>query len=280
MLPVLFKSGSIAVYSFGLLLGLGFLVSSFLIFRFTKKEYLDENIVFDVIFMSVISGILGARAFYIIEHFDTFGFNLLYWILINARPGFSLWGGLGIGFSVFLILVKKNKLPVFKLLDTSVFAFTVTFIFGKIGAFLAGTSIGTPTKLPWGIVFFSTLKRHPISLYEALLAVLVLILVLNLKKIFDKKRLPSGSLFFIYIPILVFTLFWVAFFREDVIFIWWFFKIDQIIYICLFLVSLVFFYRRLGRGFRRDISLIGNKIRKNFKFKKKEKYEKLPGKTA
>ena len=117
MYPVAVQVGPITIFSFGLLLGVGFLLFTFLVFRSICKQYLDEEKVFDVIFLSTISGILGARAFYIIEHFDLFGLNFLYWVLINAKPGFSLWGGVGVSLAVFLITVKNRKLPQFQLLD-------------------------------------------------------------------------------------------------------------------------------------------------------------------
>jgi phosphatidylglycerol---prolipoprotein diacylglyceryl transferase len=54
---------------------------------------------------------------------------------------------------------------------------------GRLGCFHAGCCYGTPTKLPWGVVFptVDNLPRHPTQLYEAafhLIAAVVLYLLL------------------------------------------------------------------------------------------------------
>lgn len=262
MFPVLFRLGPFTIYSFGLFLALGFLLSTFLIYRQAARWYLDKEKVFDTVFLSVIGGILGARLFYIIEHWDNYGFSILNWILVNARPGFSLLGGIGSFLSVFLLRVKKEKLPLYKMLDLLTVPILVFFIFGEIGAFFTGVEIGTPTRLPWGVIFFSTLKRHPVSLYKALTSVLILILIVRLKFFYTKKRLPQGSLFFTYVAIQAFLLFWIAFFEEDVIVILRIFKIDQLVYLILTVCAGIFLYKRIGRNFKSDLTNLLGTIRK------------------
>lgn len=262
MLPVLFRLGPITLYSFGMLLAIAFLVSTFLIFREAKKEYLDEEKIFDVVFLSLISALVGSRLFYIIEHFDSFGFSILNWLLVNAKPGFSLWGGLGVGLAVFLLSIKKEKLPLFKMFNMMTVSLLLSLMLGYLGLFLAGGEIGTPTTLPWGVVFFSTLKRHPVSLYKVFASLLTLIILLRLNLVFRQKKIPAGSLFFSFIIIQSFLLFLIAFFKEDAIVIGRFFKLDHFIYLVLLLVSSVLLYKRLGRSFKGDLLLLKTKIRK------------------
>lgn len=274
MLPVLFQFGPITIYSFGLLLALAFLVATFLIFRQAQKEYLEEEKVFDVVFLSLISGLLGSRLFYIIEHFDSFGFSVLNWLLINAHPGFSLWGGLGVGLAVFLLSVKKEKLPLFKMFDMVTNALLASFILGYLGLFLSGGEVGTPTTLPWGVVFFSTLKRHPVALYKVLATLITLITIIRLNIYFKQKRIPVGSLFFSFVIIQSLLLFLIAFFKEDVIVIGRFFKLDHFIYFVLLLTGVVLLYKRLGRSFRADLILLETKI-KNLVTAKRKVHEKV-----
>lgn len=252
MLPVLFTVGPITIYSFGLLLAVAFLISTFLIFREAKKEYLEEEKVFDVVFLSLIAAIVGARLFYIIEHFDSFGFSILNWLLVNAHPGFSLWGGLGVGIAVFLLLTKKEKLPLFKMFDMVTISLIISFMFGYLGLFLAGNEIGTPTTLPWGIVLFSTLKRHPVTLYKVLVTFITLITIIRVNIYFKQKRFPAGSLFYSFVIIQSFGLFLVAFFKEDIIVIGRFLKLDHFIYFMLLLTGSILLYKRVGRSFKRD----------------------------
>lgn len=260
MLPILFQLGPVTIYSFGLLVALGFLLAMFLIFREAKKEYLDEEKVFDVVFLTIIGGLLGARLFYIIEHFDRFGFHFLNWLLVNARPGFSLWGGVGAGVAVFLLMCKKRKLPVYKLFDMVTAAIIISFIFGYSGAYLSGQEVGTPTNLPWGVIFFSTLKRHPVGLYQTIITIIVLLITLKLKKIYEKKRVPAGSLFFSFVIIESILAFPIAFLKEDVIFTGQFFNVDHFVYFVLLLVGSILLYRRLGRNLKNDLLFIKRRI--------------------
>ena len=260
MLPILFELGPITIYSFGLILAVGFLVSLFVIYQEAKKEYLDEEKVFDTVFISLLSALIGCRLFYIIEHFDTFGFSLLNWILINAKPGMSLWGGIGIGLAVYLLSLKQKKLPLYKMLEIITIPGALLSIFGEMGSFLSGNEIGTPTNLPWGVIYFSTLKRHPVGLYKALVSLLVLLILLRLRPIYNKKRIPTGSLFFTFVVIESFLLFLITFCKEETSVIANTLKADQLIYLVLFLVGGILLYKRIGRSFKSDLLLLKKSI--------------------
>lgn len=266
MLPILFALGPFAIYSFGLILAVGFIISLFIIYQEAKKEYLDEEKVFDVVFICLFASLIGARLFYIIEHFDAFGFSPLNWILINAKPGMSLWGGIGIGLAVFLLSLKKKKLPLYKMLEIITVPVSLLFVFGEMGSFLAGTEIGRPTNLPWGVIYFSTLKRHPVGLYRALSSLLVLLILLKLRPVYNKKRVPTGSLFYTFVLIESLLFFLITFFKEDVLLITNTFEIDHLVYFSLFITGGILLYKRIGRSFKSDLLLLRTKL-----FKPKQK---------
>ncbi len=270
MLPILGQLGPITFYSFGLMLTLAFLVGTFLLFRQTKDKYLNEEKVFDVVFSALVAGIVGARLFYIIEHFDNFGFSLLAWLSVTGWPGFSLWGGLGVGTAVFLLATKKAKLPLFEMFDVIIQPLLVAFILGNFGLFLSGGEIGTPTSLPWGVVFFSTLKRHPVTLYKIVATLFTLFLMTKLKTYFSQRRLPRGSLFFSALTIQSFWLFLITFFKEDVAIIGSFFKLDNLVYFMLIITSSLLFYKRLGRNWQKDLLLLKLLIKERFLTKKSQ----------
>lgn len=274
MFPIAAQVGPVTVFSFGLLLGIAFLIFTFLVFKAVRNQYLDEEKVFDVIFLSTLSGIIGSRAFYIIEHFDSFGFNILNWILINAKPGFSFWGGVGVSLAVFLITTRNRNLPEFKLLDIFVPGFGVLATFGYFGAFLAGVDVGKPTTLPWGVVTFSTLKRHPVDLYQALASLLVLLIILRLKKIVEGKKLPAGVLFSIFLLLESCVLFLIAFLKEHDIVIAPILSNEQFMYLLVFVVSLCLLYIRLGRNIRNDSKKIQFMLINRFT-RKEKKNEKI-----
>ncbi len=56
---------------------------------------------------------------------------------------------------------------------------------GRLGCFVGGCCYGTPTSLPWGIVFADGIPRHPTQLYEALfhtIAAIVLFILWRRKR--------------------------------------------------------------------------------------------------
>jgi phosphatidylglycerol:prolipoprotein diacylglycerol transferase len=70
----------------------------------------------------------------------------------------------------------------------------------RIGCFLSGCCFGTPTELPWGVVFppeshagsiHPGVPLHPAQLYDALIGFTIFGVLLAL----DKKRMPRGHLF-------------------------------------------------------------------------------------
>lgn len=277
MLPILLQIGPITIYSYGFFLALGFLIATFLIFQKAKREYLDEEKVFDAVFLGLIAGIIGARFFYIIEHFDLFGLNFFYWLLINIKPGFSLWGGLGTAIAVFLLAVKKNHLPLFKMFDIVTIPLITAYAAGILGLFLASGEIGTPTTLPWGVVFFSTLKRHPVSLYKFFSSLITLIFIIKLGSYYQRKRIPSGTLFFTFISLQSLWLFILAFLKEDVIVIGRFFTLDHLVYFAVCLTSSLLLYKRMGRNFQHDLLSLKTAIKNKLFLKKGEQNEKIPG---
>ncbi len=268
MFPVLFSVGPIVIYTYGFLLALGFLISLFLIFRFSLRKYLDEEKVFDAVFIAMFSGIVGARIFYIIEHFDKFGFVFWRWILVNSYPGLSLFGGLCIGFAVLLLMARSYKLPVNTILDMISIPLLVALMFGQLGAFFGGTMIGTPTKMPWGVIYYLTVKRHPIGLYAFIGSLIVLAAVSYLSAVYRGKKFYDGSLFYTFVLLETFVLFWVAFFKEDAIVIAEIYRIEQIAYVLIFLISLLFLYLVSKRSLRQDLSGIKSNISSLFRFKK------------
>ncbi|MBK7160305.1 MAG: prolipoprotein diacylglyceryl transferase [Ignavibacteria bacterium] len=61
MFPKLFEIGPVPVYSYGLMLGITFLIGSALFTRELKRNNLDENIGVTITFLSLIGGILGSE---------------------------------------------------------------------------------------------------------------------------------------------------------------------------------------------------------------------------
>lgn len=185
MKPVLFTIGSFNVYAFGFLLGLAFLFSTFIVWKYAREELKEEEYL-DAYLYTSIAALIFARLTYIALHFDDFSLNILKYIVVREAPGLSLLGGLLGGFVFLFYWCKKKKENFLKLLDLFSVAGGFSLVLSKIGEQLGGAGFGKETD------FFLRIKivglpgfRHPVELYEA---VLLLILSIILVVVYQKVR--------------------------------------------------------------------------------------------
>ncbi|MCO6046788.1 prolipoprotein diacylglyceryl transferase [Aeoliella sp. ICT_H6.2] len=68
---------------------------------------------------------------------------------------------------------------------------------GRLGCFYAGCCFGTPTNLPWGVVYpaVDTVPRHPTQIYESLFHLIMAVALLVLQR----HGMFRGQLFKLYI---------------------------------------------------------------------------------
>ena len=68
MIPVLFEIGPLRVNSFGLMLGIGFILGSYILSLELKRKHLDPNLSSNITIIAIVFGILGAKLLHVIEH--------------------------------------------------------------------------------------------------------------------------------------------------------------------------------------------------------------------
>ncbi|MFH0985750.1 MAG: prolipoprotein diacylglyceryl transferase [Candidatus Omnitrophota bacterium] len=168
MIPVLFSFGALHLYSYGLCIALGVLLSLFLMKRRAMNEgFPGPEEVFDMAFVVLLWGFVGARIFYVIQ-------NLPYYI---AKPlkffavwegGLIFYGGAIASFVGLWLMARKKKWPLWKILDFLTPYGALTQAFGRLGCFLNGCCFGKACSLPWAVRFPELSHAvHPAQLYEA-----------------------------------------------------------------------------------------------------------------
>ncbi|HHY40957.1 MAG TPA: prolipoprotein diacylglyceryl transferase, partial [Syntrophaceticus sp.] len=65
MRPVLFEIGNLSIYSYGFFVALGIAVATLWMIYQSKKWGKSPDIVLDCVLIAVISGVIGARLFYV-----------------------------------------------------------------------------------------------------------------------------------------------------------------------------------------------------------------------
>jgi phosphatidylglycerol:prolipoprotein diacylglycerol transferase len=93
-------------------------------------------LVTDMVLVSVLAGIAGARVFDIFDNLDRFAANPM--AMIFTRAGFSIYGGLCFGITAGVIFVKRHSIPVIPMLDATAPAMMLGYGIGRIGCQMAG----------------------------------------------------------------------------------------------------------------------------------------------
>jgi phosphatidylglycerol:prolipoprotein diacylglycerol transferase len=181
MFPELFHVGFIHLRSYGLMMAVAFVVGTFLALRESRRLGLDEDKVVNVILVTLVASVLGARMLYVLEHLPEFRRE---WTSALAlwQGGLTLYGGIAAGTFAGLVAARRMNLPVWITADALTPALALGTMFGRIGCFLNGCCYGRPTDLPWGVVFphdsfafleFGDQPVHPSQLYNAIAGLLL-----------------------------------------------------------------------------------------------------------
>ncbi len=229
MIPKLFQIGPIPVYSYGLMLGISFIVASYLLSKEFKRRKLEENAAINITFIALIAGVAGAKLLYIIED----------WASIAALPsgklfstdgifspaGLTWYGGLILAVILIYVYTKIKKISFLRVADSAAPGLAIGYGIARIGCHLSGDGdYGIPISefaswVPWGtnyskgtlppsIAFHGTdiAKKfggvvpdntlcHPTPVYEFILGFIIFLVLWRYRKIF----LTDGKLFGLYL---------------------------------------------------------------------------------
>jgi phosphatidylglycerol:prolipoprotein diacylglycerol transferase len=154
MYPELFELPivHITVKSYGTMMVIGFLMAVWLMRRLARKSGHNPDAITNAALYALISGVVGARLFYVIHYFDHFKDNLLS-VFATWNGGLEYLGGVFAAIVVLLIYLYTQKMPVRQTLDILVIGLMLGLAFGRIGCFLNGCCYGRPTDCPMGIHF-------------------------------------------------------------------------------------------------------------------------------
>lgn len=201
---VLFKIGSVTLYSYGLMLILAFFVGAWFARRRAPKYGIDPEKIWDVAFWMLMAGVLGARVLFILQDLPYFLQNRDQ--LFSLRfEGLTSYGGVLGGFIAVLIWCRVVKVPVVKLLDVLGPAFLVGHAIGRVGCLLNGCCYGGQCDLPWGIHVLSQDGKtflpglyNPAQIYDSLMNLVALAIVLYVERFKPKTGRIAALVIFLH----------------------------------------------------------------------------------
>jgi phosphatidylglycerol:prolipoprotein diacylglycerol transferase len=171
-------------------------VSSFLAAGQARKNGLQPETVFNLVFMIFIFGIIGARIFYIIENLDFYLADPGE-VFMLQHGGLSWFGGLILGVIAASIGIKRKKLNILKVADLLSPFVALGQAIGRLGCLLNGCCGG----------------RTVISLQ--IYSSFILILIFIVLRFLQEKPHKEGEVFFAYLILYSLKRFCIEFWRAD-----------------------------------------------------------------
>ncbi len=200
MIPTLLDLGFFKVRSYGLMMGLAFLLAAWILNQGLTRKHrrFPDDIAYEIILLCIVFGILGSKVFYLIDRWEDVRGHP--WKTFFSSTGLTWYGGPITVIPVVTLVMRWRGLKMLPVLDAAAPALAGAYALGRVGCFLAGDGCyGVPTDLPWGIAFPhgidpTRVPVHPTMLYETLWNAPLAFLLFQ----WDKKRqgsLPTGTLF-------------------------------------------------------------------------------------
>ncbi len=155
---------------YGLFFGLGFLLGYEIMAQFYRREGRPLENLSNLFIYMILGTIIGARLGHVLLYQPDYYLTHPWEILMVWQGGLASHGGFaGVLISIYLYLRKSHEMSFLELADrlTTPALFVAAAI--RIGNFFNSEILGTPSNLPWAIVFarVDTIPRHPAMLYES-----------------------------------------------------------------------------------------------------------------
>jgi phosphatidylglycerol---prolipoprotein diacylglyceryl transferase len=219
MYPELFKIGPLTVYSYGLMLGIAFIVASYILANEVERKKMNPNLATEVTLIAIIFGVIGAKLFHLFENWEAFLNNPFK--MAFSPGGLTFHGGLLLVILAVWIYSKRKKIPFLTIADLAAPSLALAYGIGRIGCHLAGDGdYGFPTNLPWGTnyengtvppslmfrgseiakgfpegIIPDNTPLHPTPIYEFLIMTIIFFILWKLRK----KEWIDGKLFTVYL---------------------------------------------------------------------------------
>ena len=203
MYPVILHLGPLTIYSYGLMMAIGFMTAAYLTGREMTRQGLDGELASSMVFWAAFGGLVGARLVALVHDWSGLVNDPIHAIFSGA--GFVWYGGLIGGFLAVSWTMHQHKLPWLKTVDCIAPGLVLAHGIGRIGCQLAGDGDwGSETTLPWGMTYPNAIvgwhyppgvRVHPTPLYECIAYVAIFAFLWSIRK----RPHADGTLFWWYL---------------------------------------------------------------------------------
>lgn len=229
MFRTLFSIGSLEIHTYGVMQAIAFFTGVAIATKRARTANIDPDTIFDLAIWLLVSLVLGARIWYVVEHFSEYSENP-FDIFKIWQGGLVFYGGFIGAIVGGLVFLKKSKLAFTKMGDIMAPSFAIAIAIGRIGCFLNGCCYGRISQR-FGITYparefppayADQLRQHliasgathslpviPTQLYSTLNNLIIFVVLI----LFSKRKPFQGFLIWIFFLLYAIHRFIIDFFR-------------------------------------------------------------------
>jgi phosphatidylglycerol---prolipoprotein diacylglyceryl transferase len=206
--------GPITLQTFGLMMGLGFVVAGLLASRYLKELGKPVDWAYEMVFAALVGGVVGARLWWVAENWSDAQDDLLGSLFSGS--GLVWYGGALGGAAAVIFWAWRRGWLTLQMLDVASISLAAGYAIGRIGCQLAGDGdYGIPWDGPWAMAYPdgtvpTTEEVHPTPVYETLAMGLVTVLLWRWR-----HRWQPGTIFALYLILAGLERFLVEFVRRN-----------------------------------------------------------------
>ena len=223
MNPVIFNIGNFELRWYSVLIAIAVLISYFMVIREGERLNIKKEFTFNMLFWTLIFGIIGARAYYVLFNLDYYSQNIseIYKIW---NGGLAITGGTIAGLITILLYCKKYKVNSFKVLDIVVISLLLSQAIGRWGNFFNSEAYGISVEyktlvnlkiIPQFIIdnmYINGTYHLPMFYFESLWCFLGFIILLFIRRM---RYIKDGQILSFYLIWYGFARFIIEIFRTD-----------------------------------------------------------------
>ncbi len=186
MHPLLFEIGPLKVYSFGVMLALGFIAGYFVVRSYLLRRAVSGELAGSIFLSALLGGIAGGRIYYALEHWRDLAVDPAG--VLFSTGGLTYYGGLIGGALGVAWIIHRNRASYAVCADAAAPAITIGYILGRVGCQLSGDGdYGRASSVPWAMSYpqgtVPTLERvHPTPVYDVLMCLPIFLLLVHLRR--------------------------------------------------------------------------------------------------
>lgn len=176
--PIAFFVMGLPIRWYGLILVLAAAVAIVFARRQAHRYGIRDDVVSDAIVWVAISSLVGGRVLYVFQNeLGMIAVEPLHALMV-WQGGLSFYGGLVGALVALAVFAWRRSIPLLAILDVAAPGAAIGQAIGHLGCLVGGDSYGTPTDLPWAVIYRNpgamapqNIPLHPTQAYEAILLV-------------------------------------------------------------------------------------------------------------